>query len=567
MKKILYILCTLAALTACDKEGLGLFQNNTSQDNTANRIKGDFGGLKLDLTITLGDATAGTRATVKNDFAVNDVVFVTITGYHTSNQYIELKKTGASTWSATAKNGMDLELYDQTGTMTAVYFPYGSSLELSTSSGSVIFKDEEDHQYYYGGLFYQAENAAYEINGGVLCGTLNLVAPNLSVGGHNDDKFIHFDITGYTDGHDYKLYQDYVTPIRFLGINTMGIVAWETGNTGAALQGYKDGGNDIISFSGLLNSSAVGNELDYQFSIIDWTDSIAYTRDAGNKTLSTSKYIGIGDISSATWNATEFVDLGINSADPPYERIYWAKRNLGATADEGIASFGRYYAWGDVHGYYIEQDLFVPDPVNYPELSFEVCRHKFIELPSPTPEVDANGNLLPAYDAAKDTLKGFWRMPTFNEQGMLSGNCSRTYSEWGVTLTSNRDGYEDRSIFFPATGEIQYEDIYDTWIDRLGFYPFDRKHITLLDPEDASSETEVYYGSYWLSTKKDDLPNPDLEGPVLERPYYFRVETYLNEAVYYGQFGWGSCGSAESEYTIGRPIRPVFTLPTEYIVP
>ncbi|MBR5158454.1 MAG: membrane lipoprotein lipid attachment site-containing protein [Bacteroidaceae bacterium] len=562
MKKTLFILCALSVLTACSNEGLELFQNNKSSD-TAERIVGDFNGLKLNLTIKLDNGTA-TKATVKDGFAVNDVVFVTLTGYHTSSNYIELKKTGASEWTATPKNNMDLSLYDETGTMTAVYFPYGSSLVPYSSAGSIQFYDEEGGRtVYYGGLFYQAENAAYEINGGVLCGTLNLVAPNLSAGGHDDDKFIHFDITGYTDGHDYKLYQDYVTPIRFIGINAMGIVAWETGNAGAALQGYKDSGNDIISFSGLLNSSAVGNELDYQFSIIDWTDSIAYTRSAGSKTLSASKYIGIGDISSATWNATEFVDLGINSADPPYERIYWAKRNLGATADEGIASFGRYYAWGDVHGYYIEPDLFAPDPVNYPELSFEVCRHKFIELPSPTPEVDANGNLLPAYDAAKDTLKGFWRMPTFNEQGMLSGNCSRTYSEWGVTLTSNRDGFEDRSIFFPATGEIQYEDIYDTWIDNLGFYPIDRKHTTLLDPEDATSEVEVYYGRYWLSTKADDIPNPDPEGPVLERPYAFRVETYLNEAVYYGQFNWGSCGSAESEYIIGRPIRPVFTLPTE----
>lgn len=565
MKKVFFILCALAALTACDKEGLGLFQNNTSQDNTANRIKGDFGGLKLDLTITLGDATAGTKATVKNDFAVNDVVFVTLTGYHSSDRYIELKKTGASEWTATPKNGMDLSLYDETGTMTAVYFPYGSSLVPYSSAGSIQFYDEEGGRtVYYGGLFYQAENAAYTItNDDVLCGTLNMVAPPLTGGAYEDDLFIHFDISGFTSGHNYVLYQENVKPFRFTGINPEGTVVWTARGAGTSIQGYEDTANGIISFSGLLDASAVGKAVDYQFSIIDWTDSIAYTRSAGSKTLSASKYIGIGDISSATWNAMEFVDLGINSMNPPYERIYWAKRNLGATADEGIASFGRYYAWGDVHGYYIEPDLFEPDPVNFPEYSFEVCRHKFYELPSPTPEVDANGNLLPAYDAAKDSLKGFWRMPTYDEQSMLSGNCSRTYSEWGVTLTSNRDGFEDRSIFFPATGEIEYRDIYETWIDNVGFYPIDRKYTTLLDPEDATSEVEVYYGRYWLSTKADDIPNPDPEGPVLERPYAFRVETYLNEAVYYGQFNWGSCGSGESEYTIGRPIRPVFTLPTE----
>ena len=548
MKKVLFILCALAALTACDKEGLGLFQNNTSQDNTANRIKGDFGGLKLDLTITLGDATAGTKATVKNDFAVNDVVFVTITGYHSSDRYIELKKTGASEWTATPKNDMDLSLYDETGTMTAVYFPYGSSLVPYSSAGSIQFYDEEGGRtVYYGGLFYQAENAAYEINGGVLCGTLNLVAPNLSAGGHDDDKFIHFDITGYTDGHDYKLYQDYVTPIRFIGINAMGIVAWETGSAGAALQGYKDSGNDIISFSGLLNSSAVGNELDYQFSIIDWTDSIAYTRSAGSKTLSASKYIGIGDISSATWNAMEFVDLGINSMDPPYDRIYWAKRNVGATADDGRDSYGYYFAWGDPNGYassiyhYHNDDPLI-------DVDLEICTHKFNTAPDY--EVDVNNILLPAYDGASATLKGFWRMPTESDVMMLSGNTSKTYSEEGLTLTGTRDGFEGRSIFMPATGEIEYSAAYDEMYANYGFYTYDREANIQFVPEGPG--VDCYEGLYWLSNKDG----------YTEKPDYFRFYTGIGANEGQGRFS-NVTSMSDSEFIRGRPIRPVFTLPTE----
>lgn len=554
MKKVLFILCALAALTACDKEGLGLFQNNTSQDNTANRIKGDFGGLKLDLTITLGDATAGTKATVKNGFAVNDVVFVTITGYHASHHYLELKKTGADTWTATPKNGFDIELYNTTGTMTAVYFPYGSSLDLKTLMGAVVFEDREDHQYYYGGLFYQAENAAYEINGGVLCGTLNLVAPNLSAGGHDDDKFIHFDITGYTDGHDYKLYQDYVTPIRFMGINEMGIVAWETGNAGAALQGYKDSGNDIISFSGLLNSSAVGNELDYQFSIIDWTDSIAYTRDAGNKTLSTSKYIGIGDISTSTWNAMEFVDMG-TSGNNLYP-IYWAKRNVGATADDGRASYGKYFAWGDPNGYYLE-DPWNPDPVNYPGIYLDVCTHKFNTRP--VCDVDGDGNLLPAYDGAKATMKGFWRMPTEYDYMILTSNTSKTYSAGGVTLTSNIVGYESRLIFLPTAGSLEYDDGYDAMYDQFGCYPLGREGRTQLDPEDSESLVTCYEGRYWTSTKTE-IPNPDPEGDPIDGVGFLRLETHAVDASYTGSFSSAFTGS-QSVFIKGQPIRPVFQVP------
>ena len=557
MKKVFFILCALAALTACDTEGLGLFQNNTSQDNTANRIKGDFGGLKLDLTISLGDATAGTKATVKNDFAVNDVVFLTITGYHSSDRYIELKKTGASEWTATPKNNMDLKDYDNTGTMTAVYFPYGSSLVPYSSAGSIQFDDEEGGRtVYYGGLFYQAENAAYEINGGVLCGTLNLVAPNLSAGGHDDDKYIHFDITGYTDGHDYKLYQDYVTPIRFIGINAMGIVAWETGSAGAALQGYKDSGNDIISFSGLLNSSAVGSELDYQFSIIDWTDSIAYTRDAGNKTLSTSKYIGIGDISTSTWNAMEFVHMGTSGSN--LHPIYWAKRNVGATADDGRASYGKYFAWGDVNGYYIDEDQWQPYPDTYPEYIFDVCTTNSFNT-QPVCDVDGDGNLLPAYDGAKATMKGFWRMPTEYDYSILTSNTSKTYSAGGATLTSTIDGYEGRHFFLPAAGTLEYNaEFWATYsrcmLSRTGSVLSDPE----LDPSDPANYIDTFNGMYWTSTKAEII----FQGNPIDRPGWIILDTYLVEPdpVYRGRISSGYSPD-EREFTVGRPIRAVFQVP------
>ena len=549
MKKVLFILCALAALTACDKEGLGLFQNNTSQDNTANRIKGDFGGLKLDLTITLGNATAGTKATVKNDFAVNDVVFVTLTGYHSSDRYIELKKTGASEWTATPKNGMDLSLYDETGTMTAVYFPYGSSLVPYSSAGSIQFYDEEGGRtVYYGGLFYQAENAAYTItNDDVLCGTLNMVAPPLTGGAYEDDLFIHFDISGFTSGHNYVLYQENVKPFRFTGINPYGIVVWTPRSAGTSIQGYEDTANGIISFSGLLDASAVGTAVDYQFSIIDWTDSIAYTRSAGSKTLSASKYIGIGDISSATWNAMEFVDLGINSMDPPYDRIYWAKRNVGATADDGRDSYGYYFAWGDPNGYASSiYHLHNDEPLIDEDL--EICTHKFNTAPEY--EVDVNNILLPAYDGASATLKGFWRMPTQSDVMMLSGNTSKTYSEEGVTLTGTRDGFEGRSIFMPATGDIEYNAVYDEMYASFGFYTYSRESNIQLVHE--GPWVDCYQGLYWLSNKDE----------YTEKPDYISFHTGIGANEGEGRFSNASSMS-DSEFIIGRPIRPVFTLPTE----
>ena len=546
MKKTLF-LCALSVLTACSNEGLELFQNNKSSD-TAERIVGDFNGLKLNLAITLDNGTA-TKATVKDGFAVNDVVFVTLTGYHSSGKYIELKKTGASEWTATPKNDIDLSLYDKSGTMTAVYFPYGSSLVPYSSAGSIQFDDEEGGEtVYYGGLFYQAENAAYTItNDDVLCGTLNMVAPPLTGGAYEDDLFIHFDISGFTSGHNYVLYQENVKPFRFTGINPYGIVVWTPRSAGTSIQGYEDTANGIISFSGLLDASAVGTAVDYQFSIIDWTDSIAYTRSAGSKTLSASKYIGIGDISSATWNAMEFVDLGINSMDPPYDRIYWAKRNVGATADDGRDSYGYYFAWGDPNGYASSIYHYHNDdpPI---DMDLETCTHKFNTAPEY--EVDVNNILLPAYDGASATLKGFWRMPTQSDVMMLSGNTSKTYSEEGVTLTGTRDGFEGRSIFMPATGDIEYNAVYDEMYASFGFYTYSRESNIQLVHE--GPWVDCYQGLYWLSNKDE----------YTEKPDYISFHTGIGANEGEGRFSNASSMS-DSEFIIGRPIRPVFTLPTE----
>ena len=554
MKKTLFTLCALAALTACSNEGLELFQNNKSSD-TAERIVGDFNGLKLNLTITLDNGTA-TKATVKDGFAVNDVIFVTLTGYHSSNKYIELKKTGASEWTATPKNDMDLSLYDKTGTMTAVYFPYGSSLVPYSSAGSIQFDDEEGGEtVYYGGLFYQAENAAYTItNDDVLCGTLNMVAPPLTGGAYEDDLFIHFDISGYTSGHNYVLYQENVKPFRFTGINSEGTVVWTARNAGTSIQGYEDTANGIISFSGLLDASAVGTALEYQFSIIDWTDSIAYTRSAGSKTLSTSKYIGIGDISTSTWNAMEFVDMGTSGSN--LYPIYWAKRNVGATADNGRDSYGKYFAWGDPNGYYLE-DPWNPDPVNYPGIYLDVCTHNFNTRP--VCDVDGDGNLLPAYDGAKATMKGFWRMPTEYDYMILTSNTSKTYSAGGATLTSTIDGYEGRHFFLPAAGTLEYDAGFwatfsRCWLSREGSVLSDPE----LDPSDPANYIDTFNGMYWTSTKAEII----FQGNPVDRPGRISLDTYLVEPdpVYRGRISSGY-SSRESEFTVGRPIRAVFQVP------
>ena len=65
-------------------------------------------------------------------------------------------------------------------------------------------------------------------------------------------------------------------------------------------------------------------------------------------------------------------------------------------------------------------------------------------------------------DVAHVILGGKWRMPTDDEWAELLNNCTRTWTDnyngtgvKGRIVTSNIEGYKDKSIFLPAAG-IRY---------------------------------------------------------------------------------------------------------------
>ena len=437
MKKTLAILSAMLMLVACGNDKLSI--------ETSSQELQETGGFKVDLTINRADAT-DTKAYVKCFFATNDVVFIFFSGV-SSPKYLEAKYAGAGNWTFTAKNGLtaaDLE-GAVTKKMTAVYMPYGSDLTVSASGSAFNFNKM------YLGYILKAQKIDYTISSGVLSGTLELVAPTLETG----EKWIHFDVSGYTNGHDYELCQDYVKPCYLNYINDLGEVFFDETSmaVGSSIVGYKDGG--YITFSGVLTSAAVGNELDYQFTIVDRTAKIIYTRDAGVKTLNDSKFIGLGTISDASvWNATEYVDLGLPSG------TLWAKCNLGADTETG---YGDFYAWGETTPYYSSQS----------PLTWKDGKTSGYAWNSYTYNPTHDGRTFTKYtgrdydvlqsmdDAATANLKGLLRMPTHDDFDELlnSSNCDRSwvtnYNSTGVNgylFTSKRGGYTGRSIFLPAAG-------------------------------------------------------------------------------------------------------------------
>ena len=431
MKKIFAILGAILAFAACNKKEYEPAVFPQEQDIVVN--------LTIDRTDDFED-TPGTRATAKTAFADGDVVFVFFSGV-AAPKYLEMKYEGGN-WTPTQKNGLSAS--DLSGAsdkrMTGVYLPYASTATVAADGGKFVFSDVS-----YNGIFYIAQQVTYSY-GSELRGDLNLKVPGLS----GSDKYVHFNITGYTRNHAFSLYQDYVKPISFTSVSANGTVNVGKGQKGKAVAGHIDKANGIVSFSGILDASANGQALDYQFSVNDETSGVLYTRDAGTKTLRKSAAVGIGDISDpSVWNATEYVYLGI---DLNGEKLCWAKKNLGATVEQGEGSYGKYAAWGAADSYGLNGTYGNYTPT-YPFSNVSYDDSK---------------------DAVREGLGGAWRLPSEAEFEALTANTDYAYSGssstvgFGITFTSKVTGFTDKSIFLPSAGSIASSQLRD--VGRRGSY-------------------------------------------------------------------------------------------------
>ena len=151
----------------------------------------------------------------------------------------------------------------------------------------------------------------------------------------------------------------------------------------------------------------------------------------------------------------EYVDLGLS--------VKWATMNVGATTPEGA---GDYFAWGETTA-----------KSTYSWSNYTLCNGskttmtKYCES-SDYGTVDNKTTLDPEDDAAHVNWGGNWRMPTKAEQDELRDNCTWTpTTENGVNgfrVTSNKEGYTDKSIFLPAAGARDQSDLY--YADLYSYY-------------------------------------------------------------------------------------------------
>lgn len=422
----------MLALLACNDEKYEINSQN-------NEVRGT-GELLVNLNITRSD-DAETKATVKTSFANNDVVYIVFKGI-TAPKYLEMKySSSGGTWTATAKNGLSASNLSEAADkkMTAIYLPYGSDATIVADEGLFIFEDGAGNPLEYKGYFLQDELVDYTIDGNTLSGSISLSAPSIPGG----DKLIHFDVSGFTVGNKYDLYQEYVKPLLLGSISASGVISTSVLSAGAAITGYQEG--SVMSFSGILDASAVNKSMDYAFLINDWTNFTLYTREVNNKTLSANKYIGIGNITDdLKWNTSTrgIVDLGLS--------VKWAPYNIGSIVPEG---YGYYYAWGETE----TKSTYSWPSYNHCNGSDEsltkYCSNSSYGYNGYT---DAKVILDSNDDVAHTEWGENWRMPTRDEFTEILNNCTWAWTTLngvnGYLVTSNETGYTNRSIFLPAAG-------------------------------------------------------------------------------------------------------------------
>ncbi len=188
-------------------------------------------------------------------------------------------------------------------------------------------------------------------------------------------------------------------------------------------------------------------------------------------------------------NSHEYVDLGLS--------VKWATCNVGAESPE---EYGDYFAWGEVE----PKETYSWSTYKWCNGSYDTqtkyCTNSDYGIIDNKTVLDASD------DAATANWGGAWRMPTKEEQDELRTECTWTWTtENGVNgyrVTSNKEGYTDKSIFLPAAGYRGGSSL-----------------------NDAGSD-----GYYWSSSLSTDYPNF-----AYELDFYSDYVDWNDYIRYYGQ--------------------------------
>lgn len=165
---------------------------------------------------------------------------------------------------------------NETGTMTAVFLPFGSNATVSSVGTSFVF----DKVYY---SYYLTAQLPYTVSEGKVSGTFDMTIP---------EGYMQFFIDWRWAGAKTELREPNLTPQGIASIAADGTITTTSIASGAPLPGYiydkehKDSGESRgYLFSGILASDRRNIPTDYYFTLVYgiWNNGSYYTKCFTNK--------------------------------------------------------------------------------------------------------------------------------------------------------------------------------------------------------------------------------------------------------------------------------------------
>lgn len=469
MKKVLYILAaTVLSLVSCNKEE---FDNNVQVVNNKSEKE-----IVFELSaIHPDDNVAHTRA-VKTSWESGDVIYVFFNNVP-APRYLKMSFDGTQ-WTNSQMNGASEESLglaeNATGTMRAVYLPFGNALTVG-SDGTAFTFSENTYSYYL------TATLDYTVTGGKVSGAFYMTIP---------DGYIQFFLDDASaSSTEIEIREPHLTPQGIASIAADGSITHTSVAHGAPLKGYvydkavkETGESKGYLFSGILAAEARNVSTDYHFTVVSggWQGTYYAKAFAGKtwyRSATEGRALKMPALSGWT-TITDYkpIDLG---TDVDGKRIYWASRNLGASSDYPAAdtdearqaTWGDYYAWGETAPYYTANPYGTPTwaagkSTGYTWTSYSYAtnndRSKYSKYTASLNEKATSGTadglmqLELTDDAARVNLPGtYWRMPTEAEWLVLIGDRSNWEllgAEMGRKVKGTVAGYTDHYIFLPAAG-------------------------------------------------------------------------------------------------------------------
>lgn len=314
--KIALCACLLAFLAACGKEPLQAPEVELPSPEDAPAIS-------FHLSASHGEET---RA-VKTAWEDGDVILVFFSGVaapahlrlsFAGGAWTALEMNGASAGSLGLRNG-------DSGTMRALFLPFGSGVQVHSSGTSFTFSETHYSYYLSGSLDYAV--------------TENTVSGNFSMS--VPDGYVQFYVTdaAAADG-TYALGTDAVVPVGVLSVSAGGDIVETSGKlAGDDMPGYAYQGGYLFSGK-LVDDYAAHYGGNYYFAKTKLADGSREDYFVTGKTLVSNMAVKLPAHGSGRWVAVgpdEVVELGGGFGT-------WYTCNKGATLPEGTADVGEAYA-------------------------------------------------------------------------------------------------------------------------------------------------------------------------------------------------------------------------------